>query len=140
MARYPDAANGVPYELYDEATARAKVKAAEEVARVGRIADPLVRRFAARHLPKLKRRYRPLVVLVFGSRARGEALAESDLDLLVVSDRFLGIPFLERAPTLLAELDPSFAVDVLCYTPDEFARKRRELGIVSLAAEEGVRL
>lgn len=33
VARYPDAANGVPYELYDEATARAKVKAAQEVAR-----------------------------------------------------------------------------------------------------------
>ena len=33
VARYPDAANGVPYELYDEATARAKVKAAAEVAR-----------------------------------------------------------------------------------------------------------
>ena len=32
IARYPDAANGVPYELYDEATARAKVEAAEEVA------------------------------------------------------------------------------------------------------------
>jgi HEPN domain-containing protein len=33
VARYPDAANGVPYELYDKATARAKVKAAEEVSR-----------------------------------------------------------------------------------------------------------
>jgi HEPN domain-containing protein len=33
VARYPDAANGVPYELYDKATANAKVKAAEEVAR-----------------------------------------------------------------------------------------------------------
>lgn len=33
VARYPDAANGVPYQLYDEATARAKVKAAEEIAR-----------------------------------------------------------------------------------------------------------
>lgn len=33
VARYPDAANGVPYELYDEATARAKVKAAEEISR-----------------------------------------------------------------------------------------------------------
>ncbi|MBI3030561.1 MAG: HEPN domain-containing protein [Candidatus Rokubacteria bacterium] len=33
VTRYPDAANGVPYELYDEATARAKVKAAEEIAR-----------------------------------------------------------------------------------------------------------
>jgi HEPN domain-containing protein len=33
VARYPDAANGVPYELYDESIAAAKVKAAEEVAR-----------------------------------------------------------------------------------------------------------
>lgn len=33
VARYPDAANGIPYELYDEATARAKVEAAEEIAR-----------------------------------------------------------------------------------------------------------
>ncbi|HEV8131985.1 MAG TPA: HEPN domain-containing protein [Acidobacteriota bacterium] len=33
VARYPDAANGVPYELYDEQIARAKVKAAEEVAK-----------------------------------------------------------------------------------------------------------
>jgi HEPN domain-containing protein len=33
VARYPDAANGVPYELYDEETARAKVNAAQEVAR-----------------------------------------------------------------------------------------------------------
>ncbi len=33
VARYPDAANGVPYELYDKPTASAKVKAAEEVAR-----------------------------------------------------------------------------------------------------------
>lgn len=32
VARYPDAANGVPYELYDETIARAKVEAAEELA------------------------------------------------------------------------------------------------------------
>jgi len=29
-ARYPDAANGVPYEVYDRDTAEAKVRAAEE--------------------------------------------------------------------------------------------------------------
>ncbi|KPK80447.1 MAG: hypothetical protein AMS25_08810 [Gemmatimonas sp. SM23_52] len=28
-ARYPDAANGIPYEIYDRATAEAKVEAAE---------------------------------------------------------------------------------------------------------------
>jgi len=107
---------------------------------VGRIADPLVRRFAARYLPRLRRRYRPELVLVFGSRAGGEALAESDLDLLVVSERFRGVSFLERASVLLTDLDLPFSADVLCYTPEEFARKRREHGIVRLALEEGLRL
>jgi len=32
VARYPDAANGVPYELYDNATAETKVAAAREIA------------------------------------------------------------------------------------------------------------
>ena len=31
VSRYPDAANGVPYELYDEATARVKIENAEAV-------------------------------------------------------------------------------------------------------------
>lgn len=107
---------------------------------MGRVADPVVRRFAARYLPRLRRRYRPELVLVFGSSARGDALAESDLDLLVISTRFRGVPFLERAPAVLATLDSRIPVDVLCYTPEEFARKRRALGLVSLALEEGLRL
>ena len=31
MARYPDAANGVPYEIYDRETAEAKVASAEAI-------------------------------------------------------------------------------------------------------------
>ena len=107
---------------------------------MGRRADPVLKKFSARYLPRLRRQYHPALVLAFGSRARGEALAESDLDLLVVSERFRGMSFLERATTLLTDLDLPFAVDVLCYTPEEFARKRRELGIVRTAIEEGVRL
>lgn len=107
---------------------------------MGRIADPPLRRFAAQYLPRLQRRYRPNLVLVFGPRVGGEALAESDLDLLVVSERFRGVPFVERASTLLADLDLVLPADVLCYSPEEFARKRHELGIVSLALKEGVRL
>ena len=105
---------------------------------MGRVADPVLKRFTARYLPRLRRRYRPELVLAFGSRARGDAIAESDLDLLVVSERFRAMPFLARASTVLGDLDPPFAVDLLCYTPEEFRRKRGELGIVGLALEEGV--
>lgn len=100
--------------------------------------DPRIRRFVADHLPRLKQLYEPALVLAFGSRARGDALEESDLDLIVVSTRFQGIPFLERATRVLNDLDVPFAVDVLCYTPDELAAKRDEIGTVSAALEDGL--
>jgi predicted nucleotidyltransferase len=94
-------------------------------------------RFRARHLPGLVERWRPSEVLLFGSWARGENLLESDLDLVVVSDRFEGIPWVERAARVAKDLRLYEAADLLCYTPEEFARKRREYGIVRVAAEEG---
>lgn len=105
-----------------------------------RTADPLVSRFAGEHLPRLRALYDPSLVLVFGSRARGEALADSDLDLIVVSERFRGVPFLDRIVRVLNDLEISFALELLCYTPEKFERKRHELGLVSRAAEEGFAL
>ncbi len=103
-----------------------------------RITDPLVKRFSEDYLPRLKTHYQPTLVLVFGSRARDEALIDSDLDLIVVSARFREVPFLERPVRVLTDLDPGFGIDLLCYTPEEFDRKRKELGVVSLALEEGI--
>ena len=103
-----------------------------------RITDPVVARFLADYLPALREAYRPETVLLFGSRVRGDALEDSDLDLVLVADRFRGVPFLERAIRVLAHIDLPWPVDLLCYTPEEFADKRAELGIVSAAVEEGI--
>lgn len=103
-------------------------------------ADPVLSRLTGESIPRLKQRYRPQLVLLFGSRARGDALDDSDVDLLVVSESFRDVPFLERATAVLRDVDFPFAVDVLCYTPEEFERKRQELGVVSAAVEEGVTL
>ncbi len=105
-----------------------------------RSADPVLSRLTAELIPRLKERYRPQLVLLFGSRARGDALDDSDVDLVVVSESFRAMPFLERATAVLRDLDAPFAVDVLCYTPEEFERKRQEFGVVSAALEEGVAL
>jgi len=45
---------------------------------------------------KVKERFGPAVIILFGSRARGEELKHSDYDLIVVSRKFEGMPFLER--------------------------------------------
>lgn len=61
---------------------------------------------------------RPERVVLFGSRARGDAEAHSDVDLLVVADSIR--PRYERAiPIYRAISDLPFELDVLVYTPTE---------------------
>ena len=74
--------------------------------------------------------------VVFGSWARGEA--DGDLDLIVVLPTDL--PMLERG-SLLADLVDILpvAVDLLVYTPEEFARgMQRGYGLFEALTREGV--
>lgn len=99
--------------------------------------DPRVARLREELLPCLEREFDPERVLVFGSRARGDALEHSDLDLILVSREFEGVSWLDRPLRVHEECDIRFGVELLCYTPEEYHRKREELGIVRSAEEEG---
>ena len=82
-------------------------------------------------LPEIKRKFMLEKVYLFGSCATGEALASSDLDVVMVSERFGDMKFIDRISTVLELIDPSVEIDLLCYTPEEFNRKKEEIGIVS---------
>jgi hypothetical protein len=103
-------------------------------------ADEKVARFRSEVLPRLVARYQPIRVLVFGSRARGDALKDSDLDVLIVAEAFGGIRWLDRPVRVAEDCDIRFGVELLCYTPDEYQRKLGELGIVRTATDEGMEL
>jgi len=107
---------------------------------VAQEADPKVAAFVRDHLPRLRERFAPLRAIVFGSRARGEALSTSDLDLILVSPRFASVPFLQRPVRVLETLDYPGGLELLCYTPEEFEAKREEMGIVRVAMTEGIEL
>jgi predicted nucleotidyltransferase len=80
----------------------------------------------------------PERIFVIGSWARGEADELSDLDLVVIQQTTQ--PFLERlrAVANLLPVDVG-AVDVLVYTPEEFAAMRRdENAFAQTVCEEGV--
>ena len=89
-------------------------------------------------IERVKKKFEPKSIILFGSRARGEELKGSDYDLIVVSERFRGLPFLERLTMLYEIWDLDCDVDILVYTPEEFEKKREEIGIVKKAAEEGL--
>ncbi len=97
-----------------------------------------------REVIKIIRNWDPKArVILFGSRARKDYLKSSDYDLIIISERFRGIPFPRRASFLLKMLYRESIVlplDLLCYTPQEFDKKSKELGIVSEALNYGVEL
>ncbi|MBK5190669.1 MAG: nucleotidyltransferase domain-containing protein [Methanosarcinales archaeon] len=50
-------------------------------------------------------------IIFFGSTAAGKATAESDIDLIIVSDRFKGMNFIKRAAKMYDYWDLSYPVD-----------------------------
>lgn len=107
---------------------------------MARVTDPRVAQFQRDLLPRLRAHYDPLRVIVFGSRARGDALSTSDLDLILVSPRFAGRPFLRRPAEVLEALGHPGGLELLCYTPEEFEARRAEFGLVRVAVAEGFEL
>ena len=79
-------------------------------------------------------------VIFFGSRARGQALADSDVDLLVVTPTTLR-PVARGAQLRKALRDFDASFDLLVLTPEEFERLRGfRSGVVARALAEGTTL
>ena len=100
--------------------------------------DELLDRFLKEALPKIVQKFKPSKIIVFGSRVRGNARSDSDIDVIVVSDRFKNIPFIRRMPMLLRLVRFDQHIDFLCYTEEEFERIKDESAVVKSAMESGV--
>ncbi len=79
-------------------------------------------------------------MLLFGSRARGDHLLDSDADVLVVSPEFRGMKFHERPSWFLGNWRLPIDLELICLTPEEFEEKKKMIGIVRQAVEEGIDL
>ncbi len=82
-------------------------------------------------------RFHPRRVVLFGSRARGTEVADSDVDLLVVLDR---VADKRRTAVEIRRVlsDLTTCKDILVTTPEEIARRRDVAGsILGPALREG---
>ena len=80
----------------------------------------------------------PEKIILFGSRARGDASDDSDFDFLIVYDG----PLSKREVKLKIRnlfMHPAFSMDLVVLTSDEFARQQAvPTTIGRIAATEGV--
>ncbi len=87
---------------------------------------------------RIVRGFSPRKIILFGSRARGTATAESDVDLLVVTDR----PGSRRQQAVAIDLalaDIRVAKDVLVVGTEELERERDVVGTIAYPAwREGI--
>jgi predicted nucleotidyltransferase len=74
------------------------------------------------------------LVVLFGSVARKDIGAFSDLDIIVVLDSDLS--FIKRLELLYERIQPRVGLDLLAYTPQEF-EEMRERPFVRQALQEG---
>ena len=90
--------------------------------------------FEAERIAKFLAERGATLVLVFGSFARDEIGAASDLDMIAVMESDLR--FIERLDALYRAIRPAVGLDLLVYTPEEF-EYMRERSFVRLALAEG---
>ena len=78
-------------------------------------------------------------MIFFGSRVSGRPGQDSDIDLVIVSDYFEGKRS-KRALGFRSMWNLDYAVDFLCYTPEEFEKLSKQVSIVREAIETGIEI
>jgi len=78
--------------------------------------------------------------ILFGSSVRGDRLADSDVDLIVVSDDFKGMSFPERFLILQKNWKSELTLEAFGFTKDEFRKVKNKSIVLQEATEYGIRL
>lgn len=100
--------------------------------------DPERRQRLETELARMKDLFPQLGVrkaILFGSLARGDVTETSDLDLILIKET--SKRFTDRLEEALLVLDPRVGLDVLVYTPEEFATLLETRAFVQQAVAEG---
>lgn len=87
----------------------------------------------ARFKTKIQRKYGVKKIILFGSLAKGKFKKDSDIDLIIISNKFKNKKTYQRSPQLYKAWTLDYPVDFLCFTQQEFENKKNKIGIVNEA-------
>ena len=78
--------------------------------------------------------------ILFGSQATGKNTKDSDIDIMIISKDFKNKKSYKRAPQFYLLWDLPYDGDIICLTPEEFEKKKKQIGAVKTAVEEGIEI
>jgi len=81
--------------------------------------EKLLRQELERFISVVTQQMQPDCIILFGSLVTGQVSEWSDLDLVVITETEL--PFYERIKHILRTVHPKAGMDILVYTPSEWA-------------------
>jgi len=89
---------------------------------------------------KISKKYKIDKFILFGSRVNGRSHEDSDVDIIIVSNKFEGVSVLKRSPDIHMQWSLDYPVDFICYTPEEFDKLKKRVTIVSEALKDGIEI
>ncbi|MBI5036109.1 nucleotidyltransferase domain-containing protein [Candidatus Micrarchaeota archaeon] len=89
-------------------------------------------------LKDIRNYFKDARIYLFGSQARGNANENSDFDLIIISEKFQKIPFVDRGGNIWRKTSAALPADLLCYTPEEFARISKTSVVLKDALKDAV--
>ncbi|MEK6873667.1 MAG: nucleotidyltransferase domain-containing protein [Nanoarchaeota archaeon] len=86
------------------------------------------------------REFGPCEIILFGSKANGMDWKKSDFDIIIVSDKFQGVKWLQRISKIVQHWKMDKDLDVLPYTREEFEYKKKNYSFIREALVKSVLL
>jgi predicted nucleotidyltransferase len=77
-------------------------------------------------------------MILFGSYAKGKIHRWSDIDLIIVSPKFKKLNFFKRGAKMYDYWTLDYPVDFICFTPEEFNKRKKQITIVREALKNGI--
>jgi len=78
--------------------------------------------------------------ILFGSTVYGERLRDSDIDLIIVSKDFEGVPFEKRMLILQKHWKHDVMLEAFGFTPKEFEKLKDKSIVIQEAIEKGKKI
>ena len=92
--------------------------------------DPIANHFVETYLDRVKQQYAPCEFWLWGSRVYGQPRYDSDLDCVIVSEKFREIKKIRRGFEFIQAIQKfkdrvGFSLNPFCFTPEEFAERKK---------------